>query len=185
MNIALPKLMTIDEFVVWTQSQPNGRYELIDGKPVRLPAGRVSHVKTKSQVWLALREACRTARIPSHALIDGPGVKISEGTAYEPDALVYCGAEVPDDTIFIEAPVIVVEVLSPSNRAHDAVTKLKGYFKVPSIQHYLIVDTDDRSVLHHRRTDRGVIETQVLFAGSLLLEPPGLTLHLIDIFAPA
>ena len=36
--------------------------------------------------------------------------------------------------------MIVVEVLSPSTRHIDASKKLAGYFRLPSVAHYLIVD---------------------------------------------
>jgi hypothetical protein len=34
----------------------------------------------------------------------------------------------------------------------DLRDKLVGYFMVPSIMHYLIVDPDDRMVVHHARS---------------------------------
>ncbi len=37
-------------------------------------------------------------------------------------------------------PVVVVEVLSPSTRGIDTTVKLAGYFLVPSLKHYLIVE---------------------------------------------
>src|SRR6266567_4141646 len=64
-----------------------------------------------------------------------------DDTDYEPDAVVNCG-ERPDPEGFVAPqPVIVVEVLSPSSRSTDAGAKLADYFRVPSVQHYLMVDT--------------------------------------------
>jgi Uma2 family endonuclease len=48
--------------------------------------------------------------------------------------------EPKSDDLEVDNPVVVVEVLSPSTARMDGTTKLNGHFKVPSIQHYPIVD---------------------------------------------
>ena len=82
----------------------------------------------------------------------------------------------------VPAPLVVVEVLSPGSRATDTGAKLKGYFKVASIVHYLIIDADDKSVTHHRRTGAEVIETRVLREGVLVLDRPGLEVAISEFF---
>ena len=47
----------------------------------------------------------------------------------------------------IQNPVIVAEVLSPSATADDHGTKLDGYFALPSVAHYLILDADRRVMI--------------------------------------
>src|SRR6478736_9397527 len=74
--------------------------------------------------------------------------------------------------------------LSPSTARMDATTKLRGYFEVPSVQHYLIVDPEGQTVTHHKR-GVAAIETRVISEGALALDPPGLEIHLTDIFARA
>jgi Uma2 family endonuclease len=68
---------------------------------------------------------------------------------------------------------IVVEVLSPSTRRIDASRKLAGYFRLPSVHHYLIVDPESLPVIHHQRRGDGTILTRLLSEGSLHFEPPG------------
>src|SRR5690348_6036188 len=77
----------------------------------------------------ALLAGIRARRLPCHMLPDGMTVRIDETTAYEPDALVYCGARLGSSAVEVPAPVIVVEVLSPSTRRIDASAKLAGYFR--------------------------------------------------------
>ena len=48
-------------------------------------------------------------------------------------------------------PIIVVEVVSPSSLARDAGAKLEDYFRLPSVQHYLILKTENRTIIHHQR----------------------------------
>ncbi|MBV9655938.1 MAG: Uma2 family endonuclease [Acetobacteraceae bacterium] len=108
-------------------------------------------------------------------------VEIGEATDYEPDAVVNCGEKLPDDAIAAPNPVIIVEVLSPSTRAIDSGAKLADYFRLPSVMHYLLLRTDRPQLIHHRRTG-ATLETQIVWSGSVTLEPPGITLHLGDIF---
>ena len=79
-------------------------------------------------------------------------------------------------------PVIVVEVLSPSTASIDSGAKFAGYFKVPSIVHYLIVDGPARTIVHHRRLQDGAIGSTVVTSGILDLEPPGIPVPLSAIF---
>ena len=79
-------------------------------------------------------------------------------------------------------PVIVVEVVSPSSRGIDKGAKLASYFSLPSVRHYLIVDTDKRVVIHHHLVEDGRIEFRILHEGPLTLDPPGLTIEVQGIF---
>jgi Uma2 family endonuclease len=109
-------------------------------------------------------------------------VRIDAYTAHEPDTLVYCGEELPDSAIEVPNPVIVVEVLSPATRHIDASSKLAGYFRIPSLQHYLIVDPDRRFVIHHARSAGDVLATRVVHEGSIALSPPGIEVAVGDFF---
>jgi Uma2 family endonuclease len=95
---------------------------------------------------------------------------------------VHCGEALPDDTVIVPAPMIMVEVLSPSTATRDTGAKLADYFRLPGLCHYLIVRTDRPTVIHHRRGDGEVIETRIVTSGGLDLDPPGITLHLDHIY---
>jgi Uma2 family endonuclease len=109
-------------------------------------------------------------------------VRIDARTAYEPEALVRCGERLSDETVIVPSPLVVVEVLSPRTSSRDVGAKLADYFRVPSIRHYLIARTDRPTVIHHRRADGDVIETRIVTAGALQLEPPGMILDLNHIY---
>lgn len=176
----LPAPMTVDEFLVWAEGRP-GRYELDGGTVIAMSPESVGHLEAKASAYDTLRAAIADAGVPCHALPDGATVRVDAGTAYEPDAMVYCGPRLPRRAIEIPNPVIVVEILSPSTGRHDRSGKLVGYFAVPSLHHYLIVDADRRAVIHHaRRGDE--IATRILRGGSLRLDPPGLDLTIEDLF---
>ena len=175
--------MTVDQFLSWAMAQPDGpRYELVDGEVVAMAPERAAHARRKAAIWLALRDAIKAARLSCEALPDGMTVKIDEHTAYEPDTVVHCDKALPDDAVIVPAPLIVVEVLSPSTATRDTGAKLADYFRLPSVRHYLIVRTDRPTVIHHRRGDGDVIETRIVTAGAVALDPPGIALDLDRIY---
>ena len=108
--------------------------------------------------------------------------RVDETIAYEPD----CGVlriKLSASDIEVPAPVIVVEVLSPSTRRIDASAKLAGYFRVPSVAHYLIVDPNQPLGLHHARGEGATILTRIVTQGTIELDPPGLAVALPEIYA--
>jgi Uma2 family endonuclease len=173
---------TADEFIAWALEQPAGRFELDNGVVVAMAPERVNHSRAKRNVTIALHAAIATGGHACEALPDGASIRVDDRTVYEPDALVRCGPLSPGDAVEVSDPVIVVEVVSPSSRGIDAGAKLASYFSLPSVRHYLIVDTEKRIVIHHHRGMDGPIEVGILSDGPLTLDPPGLAIDLGDIF---
>ncbi|GJD79961.1 Uma2 family endonuclease [Methylobacterium gregans] len=173
--------MTADEFLVWAEGRP-GRYELDAGAVVTMSPQRARHARAKSRVQRALERALERGNLSCEAFADGMTVRVDRETVYEPDALVQCGAYIDEDAIEIADPIVVVEILSPSTRSIDSGEKLTGYFRIPSVQHYLIVDAVKRLIIHHRRGDGDLIETRIVAEGMLRLDPPGLDLDLAGLF---
>ena len=178
--------VTVEDFCDWVDRQDTDEvYELYSGEIVAMVRERVAHLETKFAAQVALRGAIREAGLPCHMLPDGATVPVDAASAYVPDALVYCGAALqPDDTL-IEAPVIVVEVRSPSTARRDIGEKLIGYFKLPSLRHYLVLLTGPRTVIHFERTSDGQVATRFVKEGEIRLDPPGLALRIEDLFQTA
>lgn len=177
-----PAGFTADTFLAWAAEQPRGRFELVRGTVVAMAPERAVHARTKARTHRALEDAIAAAGLACEAFPDGMTVRIDETTVYEPDAVVRCGAATADEAVEVADPVIVVEVVSRSSRAIDSGTKLAGYFALPSVRHYLILDTNARAVTHHRRGSDDAIATRILHDGPLHLDPPGLTLAVATLF---
>jgi Uma2 family endonuclease len=183
MNIALQRLMTVPDYLAWAVSQPERRRtELINGQVVAMAPERMEHVEIKFAAVLALKQAIARAGVACHALADGMTVPIDDYTAYEPDGLVYSGERLARRTLIVPNPVIIIEVLSPSTTHIDKSGKLIGYFTLPSVAHYLIIDPDARTVTHHQRSADGSVSAQTISAGAIALDPPGLMLDAADLF---
>lgn len=171
----------VDEFLSWAKDKP-GRYELFKGEVQAMSPEGVGHAERKGAIYAALLASLRARRLPCHARPDGATVHIDDMTAYEPDALVYWGGKLPPTALEVPNPVIVVEVLSPSTRRVDVSLKRFGYFRLPSLAHYLIVDPTQPSILHHARRTGGDILTRIITDGSITLDPPGIEIALSDIY---
>ena len=146
-----PQRLSRAEFHTWVAAQPRGRFERIGGVVVAMAPERLVHARLKAAAWLLLRQGIQANRLPCEAFPDGAGVEIGEDDDFEPDVMVHCGERLAGDATKVPDPLILVEVLSPSTSATDRTTKLEKYFRLPSVQHYLIVWADRRRVVHHRR----------------------------------
>jgi Uma2 family endonuclease len=163
------------------EDQP-GRFELIDGVPVAMSPERLGHARTEHRVARALEHVIVEAELECEMAPDGMTVKVHEFLSYEPDALVYCGATLDDEAVTIPNPIIVVEVISPGTKTVDCGGKLEGYFKIGSVEHYLILNPASRAVIHHKRGTEGLIETRVVQEGSIVFDPPGMAVAIADFF---
>src|SRR5712692_1318183 len=174
--------MTVDEYLAWAEEH-SGRYELLDGTVFAMPPEGAGHAEKKAAVHAALLAGIRARHLACHPLPDGMTVRIDDTTAYEPDALVYCGPKLAPSALEVPNPLIVVEVLSPSTRHIDLSAKLADYFRLPSIAHYLIVDPEKPRIVHHARSAGDAILTRIVTAGGITLDPPGITFMMDDVYS--
>jgi Uma2 family endonuclease len=175
MSVQPKPRMTVPEFLAWAAAQPRGRYELVRGEIVAMAPERARHNLVKAAVFRALSDAVARAGVPCSVFTDGMTVVIDDEHSREPDAAVQCNVSTDLDSMVLEAPMIVVEVTSPSSERDDTGDKLVEYFLVPSIRHYLIVNPTKQVVVHHSRTEAGDIATRIVSDGEVHLFPPGIT----------
>jgi Uma2 family endonuclease len=150
-----------------------------------MTAERCDNIEAKSAITAKLKEAIHRAGVACQAVADGPGILVDDFTSYIPDAVVNCGQPVSSEDRFAPSPIIVVEVLSSWTKGRDLGEKYIDYFRVPVIQHYLIVDLERRLLLHHRRGGPCTVVTTLVKEGALRLYPPGIEVQVDGIFASA
>jgi Uma2 family endonuclease len=184
--------MTVAAFLKWSARRPEGeRWELIEGEPVptrgptpahAMAAETVTHARIKRRIDHALSEALAKEDHECEVFVSGPKVQIDASTAFEPDVVVSC-AKVPDG-LLVPEPLIVVEVLSLSTRDRDFTIKLAGYAALPSVAHYLLVETQRRLIVHHHRAGgEQEFRTSIVRDGIRRLDPPGFDLDVDAIYA--
>ncbi len=182
MNVARLKVMTVPQYLAWGDSQREKlRAELINGQIVAMAPERIAHNRAKGSAFVTLRQAVGVAHLPCEVFTDGVTVPIDPHTAYVPDVLVNCGPRLPGGEMIASAPIIVVEVISPTSLHSDTSAKLFGYFKLPSVRHYLVVDPEARTITYHKRTEDGALSARTFHSGTLRLDPPGLGIEVADL----
>ena len=180
--------MSREEYRLWAEQQPKGRFERIEGVVVAMAPERAHHADRKALVWLALRQAVAGAGLPCHVYPDGMTVEVDDSD-FEPDVTLHCGPPLPGNAIAVPEPVVLVEVLSPSTeggstRGDDLTRKLEAYFRISSVRHYLIFWADRPRAIHYRRRGDGPgIDTRIVAEGAIRLDPPGISITMEEIYA--
>lgn len=113
------------------------RYELIDGMLHVSPCPVPLHQVVGGELFFALRLACPPGLLVMTAPMD---VQPDRLTSLQPDVLVARPADFGPKNLSA-APLLAVEVLSPSTRLYDLNTKRFAYEKM-GVASYWIVDPD-------------------------------------------
>ena len=150
MPMPLENRYTYADVLDWPEDE---RSELIDGKVFLMSPPMRIHQKVCGEIFLQIANYLRGKRCEAYS---APfGVRLFEkkddkphnvDTFVEPDITVVCDPDKLDDYGCKGAPDLVIEVLSPSTRQHDRVTKFNLYQKA-GVQEYWIVDPDARGVM--------------------------------------
>ena len=172
--------ITVEEF---ERMSLENNWELIDGELVEVsPAGNRS-VWVAGEIFARLRQHARATGL-GWAFADGAGFILfgDRATVRSPDAAFVRRDRLPElsDHFVPLAPDLAVEVLSPSDRMADALSKVAMYLEA-GVQLVWLVDPA-ASVVTVFRPDgspKTLGQGEVLDGGDVL---PGLTIPLAEIF---
>lgn len=150
--IAIPQpreKMSVQEYLEW-EPQQDIRYEYVKGEIFAMTGGTIPHNDITLNLYSALRphlgaKGCR---------INVSDVKVQvslESPYYYPDLIVSCHPQDIKAQKFIQHPRIIVEVLSPGTSARDRGEKLSNYLQMPSLQEYLLIDSEKIAVERYSR----------------------------------
>ena len=146
--------MTFPDFLTW-DAQQSVRHEFVNGEVFAMSGAGEAHVTTALNVAMALRQHLRGT--PCRTFITDMKLRVEAvDTLYYPDVMVTCSAADAADLHIKREPVLLVEVLSPSTAAYDRGTKFTAYRQLPSLQEYLLVDTDTRHCDLYRKGGDGL-----------------------------
>ena len=125
-------------FLEWEKHQPE-RYEYVTGKVRLMVGGTIGHNDITDNIHAALRTRLRGTTCRARAV--QTRVKAADDIFVYPDVVVSCTARRPDE-LFIDDPVLVVEVLSPSTAHYDTNEKRSIYQAIPTLQQLVYVAPD-------------------------------------------
>jgi len=166
---------TLEEFFAWQEKQPD-RYELVDGRPLKMMAGAKN---VHDDIVVNLVGELRTqVRGSGCRPFTGDGsVETRPGQIRRPDVGVDCGPRDPNATTSA-LPRVVIEVLSPSTRDFDSFKKLEEYKGVASIDYILLVEPNEALVSAWSRDDNGQWMEQRIRGLDAMIDMPKLNIAL-------
>lgn len=159
------------------------RYELVEGQLVVTPAPGAEHQDYVAGIIALLRDACR--RTPHLRAFCAPfDVRPVEGTGLQPDVVVVDERDLQDGRLRIgTVPMMVVEVLSASNRADDLGRKSTAYARM-GVACYWVLDPERRELYVQARQDDDRYQVVVSVRGQEILtldEPLPLAFSVADL----
>jgi len=181
----LPEPMTVAEFA--DADLGEGRWELIDGRPVMQAAPRPLHGALQAETAAVLRDALRRAGRPDCRAVTEAGVVTPLDRDHNfrvADLAVTCAPLSRADR-WVRDPVLIVEILSPSDEAKQR-AKLHAFAAIPSLAAMVLLHSDAVRAEVHVRGPGGAWPDAPAVLGpgdALVLDAVGLSLPLADLYA--
>lgn len=144
-----PPKMTIEEYLGWEAHQAI-RHEYVNGDIFAMTGGTIPHNDIALNLYRVL-----------YPHLQSPGCRINVADVkvqvtptspyYYPDVVVSCDPRDRNARKFIQHPQLIVEVLSPGTESRDRGEKFIHYQAMPSLQEYVLINSEKISVEIYRR----------------------------------
>ncbi|MBC6480588.1 MAG: Uma2 family endonuclease [Hormoscilla sp. GM7CHS1pb] len=143
----VPRL-TPQEYLEWEVQQPL-RYEYFNGEVFAMVGGTLPHADIALNLASLLREPLR-----GRCKVRNSDAKVGitdEGPFTYPDLSISCDERDRTARQFIRYPCVIIEVLSPSTEAYDRGGKFALYRRLSTLQEYVLVSSETKTVEIFRR----------------------------------
>lgn len=159
------------------------RHEYVGGQVFAMAGASERHNRIALNAAFALRSQTRgTGCIP---FVSDMKLRVDAVNAYYyPDVMLACNTS-DNHPLVKTSPCVLIEVLSPSTASTDRREKVLAYRQIPSLQAYLLVETEQRQVDYFLRDAQGQWQAGQLDEMSLLAVtcgPHTLRLGLDDLY---
>ncbi|MBM4764749.1 Uma2 family endonuclease [Bacillus sp. B15-48] len=175
MNLYQNSPMSVHEYFT-IREKSEDLLEYIDGMVYMSPSPSTAHQRISRKLLIQLDrflngKPCEVFHAPFD--IELKTDNSEEAKIVIPDLSVICDKSGLTESRYVGMPTLIVEILSPSNQAHDLITKLNLYMNV-GVKEYWIVNPMLRSVTvyslneeglyeqHDIKTEGGVITSEIL-----------------------
>ena len=144
---------TPDEYLAWESKQPI-RHEYIDGEVYAMTGGTLPHNDIAVNLTTILRTTLRGTGCKVR--MSDAKVRVSaKGPYFYPDVVVSCDERDRRAVEAIQYPKLIVEVLSPSTAGFDRGDKFKFYRRIPTLEEYVLIDSEKVSIDCYRKSSGG------------------------------
>ena len=179
----IPVRMSVDEFLDWEPGDGQA-WQLVDGEPQAMSPAKRTQGALQGELGYLIQSHLRTQGGPCSVVIT-PGVIPHVQARYNiriPDLVVTCTEYEVEESALTD-PVLIVEILSPSNQA-ETWSNVWTYTTIPSVREILVLrSTKIGADLLRRRPDgTWPEEPETVTDGDLLLESIGFRTPLAEIY---
>ena len=181
--LKLPDVMTTNEFLAW--DAPDGMlWQLLDGHPVAMVPTSRTHGAIQGQLGYMIAAHLDVPGNPC-SVVTTPGIvpRVRANENFRiPDLAVTC-TRYETEEYDVSNPVLIVEILSPSNRA-ETWQNVWSFTTIPSLREILILSSTAIRAELLRRDSEGAwpATATVIEAGDWVLDSIGLTGPLAAIY---
>ncbi|MBK9013101.1 MAG: Uma2 family endonuclease [Saprospiraceae bacterium] len=139
-NATSLKKMSVEAYIAFEETA-DVRHEYFDGQLTPMPGTTDLHNLICQNILIALRQLLKNTNCK--VFIENVKVQITSDKHYTyPDIFVTCDERDTENRYIKKYPSVIIEVASPSTKVYDKTDKFLDYRKIPSLRHYLIVDTE-------------------------------------------
>ncbi len=151
-DVTIPRRATYEDYRRFPDDAK--RYEILDGEIFMTPSPSPQHQYTSKRLQRILERYFEDQR--GYQVFNAPlDVILADDDVVQPDLLVVAARRQVSSRGIEGAPIVLVEILSPSRPDYDRLTKARRY-AARGVPHYWIVDPDRRAIECFRLDDSGV-----------------------------
>ena len=178
----IPEFVSVNDYLA-SEETATTRNEYIDGWVRAMTGATNRHNRVKGNCFYQLKRALNGQQCQPYDSDTKVRIRrVGRTRFYYPDLQVVCESNAPTE-VHQDAPVLLVEVLSPSTRQYDLDEKLAAYLEISSLECYIILEQHTPFAIVMRRTENGFLrETYDGIEASILLPFLGCSLSLRDIY---
>jgi Uma2 family endonuclease len=141
-------VMSVEDYLILNRNSKDTRYEYLDGELRMLAGGSPDHSIIIANLTAAIKGPLKGSQCRVYN--SDVQLKLSEKRYVFPDITISCDERDRNQIETIRYPRVVVEVLSPTTEATDRGKKAAYYRACPTIQEYVMVDSEEIFVEVHR-----------------------------------
>ncbi|MDD2859456.1 MAG: Uma2 family endonuclease [Acidiphilium sp.] len=181
--IKFPARMTVAEFLDWCP-EDGQRWQLVDGEPVAMAPASTTHARIQAEIGRLLGNHL-VERGSLCDVLTAPGVTPHLEKVHNvrvPDLGVSCASS-GDDGLLLSEPVLLIEILSPSNH-RETWANVWAYASISSVREILVVSSVSvgADLLRRRPDGTWPEQPETVTGGDLWLESIHYAAPLIDFY---
>jgi Uma2 family endonuclease len=161
------------------------KHEYFEGKVIAMAGASLKHNDIVAHLLREIGGILKDK--PCRILPSDIRIAIPSGESYMyPDATIVCGQPELTDAQFdtLKNPMVIFEVLSPSNEDHDRGKKFFFYRQIPSFKEYFLVDSTKPFIEVSRREENGAWKFEIIVDpdGELFIASIGVSIPIAEVY---